>query len=65
MDQSFVYIKSDSETFIRRKIENYAVTPDGYFVENDLKPGEYIVTTGGQLLLSEEFRVQIPDEDDD
>ncbi|NOT13468.1 MAG: hypothetical protein HOP23_16860 [Methylococcaceae bacterium] len=65
MDQSFVYIKTDAHTFTRRTIGHYAVTADGYFVENYLKPGEHVVTMGGQLLLSEEFRVQIPDEDND
>jgi hypothetical protein len=65
LDQCFVYIKNDQQTFSRRKIDNYAVTPNGYFISNELKPGEELVKAGGQLLLSEEFRVQIPDEDSD
>jgi hypothetical protein len=39
--------------------------PNGYFISNELKPGEQLVLTGGQLLLSEEFRAQIPHEDND
>jgi hypothetical protein len=65
LDQSFVYIKNNENTFSRRKIENYAVVPEGYFISNELMPGEQLVKAGGQLLLSEEFRVQIPDEDSD
>ena len=65
MDQSFVYIKTNPESFIRRKIDNYSESPNGYFIKNELKPGEQIVITGNQLLLSEEFRVQIPREDND
>ncbi len=65
LDQSFVYIKTDSQTFSRRKIDQYTVIPNGYFIGNELKPGEQLVISGGQLLLSEEFRVQIPHEDND
>lgn len=63
MDQAFVYIKTDQETFSRRPINTYLTTADGYFVEHDLKPDEQIVTVGAQILLSEEMRQQIPDED--
>jgi hypothetical protein len=36
---------------------------DGYFVSEGLKPDEELVIIGGQMLLSEEMRGQIPDED--
>jgi hypothetical protein len=65
MDQSFVYIKTDPESFSRRKIDQYSLVPTGYFIINELKPGEQLVITGSQLLLSEELRVQIPQEDND
>lgn len=66
LDQSFVYIKTGEQAFSRRMIGQFTLVPDGYFIANgQLKPGDRLVTTGGQLLLSEEFRVQIPDEDDD
>jgi hypothetical protein len=66
LDQSFVYIKRDEQTFSRHRIDQFTLLPNGYFIANgQLKPGERLVTTGGQLLLSEEFRVQIPDEDND
>jgi hypothetical protein len=64
MDQAFVYIKTAEERFSRRPIGHYSVTSGGYFVENGLSAGEQLVVSGGQMLLSEEFRGQIPDEDD-
>ncbi|MGZ5055641.1 MAG: efflux RND transporter periplasmic adaptor subunit, partial [Methylobacter sp.] len=64
MDQAFVYIKTAEEQFSRRTIDHYSATADGYFVGNGINAGEQLVVTGGQMLLSEELRGQIPDEDD-
>jgi hypothetical protein len=64
MDQAFVYVKTGPDVFTRRLIENFTPSPEGYFVREALRPGEDIVTVGGQMLLSQEFRSQIPDEDD-
>jgi hypothetical protein len=64
MDQAFVYIKTDAEHFSRRTIDQYSATTDGYFVGNSINAGEQLVTMGGQMLLSEELKGQIPDEDD-
>ncbi|MDD1611493.1 MAG: hypothetical protein LUO95_13195, partial [Methylococcaceae bacterium] len=63
MDEAFVYVKTDDETFSRRPINHYSISNDGYFVSEELKPDEELVITGGQMLLSEEMRGQIPDED--
>ncbi len=63
MDQAFVYIKTGEEGFYRRKINQFSATTGGYFIPDDINPGEKIVVTGGQMLLSEELRGQIPDED--
>ena len=65
MDQAFVYLKIAEETFSRRTINHYSATVDGYFIPEAISPGEQIVTTGGQMLLSEELRGQIPGEGDD
>jgi hypothetical protein len=64
LDQAFVYIKTGAEQFSRRTIDQYSATNGGYFVGRGIKAGEQLVVTGGQMLLSEEFRGQIPDEDD-
>jgi hypothetical protein len=63
MDQAFVYIKTDDDTFSRRAISHYTLSNEGYFINEELKPDEELVITGGQMLLSEEMRGQIPDED--
>jgi hypothetical protein len=63
MDQAFVYVKTTDTEFTRRAIHHYTQTEHGYFVSEDLQPNEELVVTGGQMLLSEEMRGQIPDED--
>jgi hypothetical protein len=64
MDQAFVYIKTDAEHFSRRTIDQYSAMTDGYFVGSGINAGEQLVVMGGQMLLSEELKGQIPDEDD-
>ena len=64
LDQAFVYIKTADEQFHRRRIEQFSATADGYFVGNSIKPGEFLVTAGAQMLLSEELKGQIPNEGD-
>jgi hypothetical protein len=64
MNQAIVYIKIDSEHFSRRVITDYYAAAEGYFVSTALHANEHIVSTGGQMLLSEELRGQIPDEAD-
>lgn len=65
LNQAYVYIKTDADRFSRRNIDSFSATTGGYFVNSGLNPGEQLVVTGGQMLLSEEFRGQIPNEDDD
>lgn len=65
LGQAFVFIKIDEDQFIHRNIVDPIITANGYFITNDIKDGEEIVVTGSQMLLSHEFRSQIPDEDDD
>lgn len=64
LDQAFVYVQIAPEQFRRRTIDQFSVTADGYFVGNDLNAGELLVIIGAQMLLSEEFKGQIPNEDD-
>lgn len=63
LDQAFVFVKTDQDKFTRRLIKSYSTTGDGYFVSEGFKADEQIVTSGAQLLLSEELRHQVPDED--
>lgn len=65
LGQPFVFIKIDDEHFVHRTIENPIKVPNGYFISDQLTENEDIVVKGTQMLLSHEFRSQIPDEDDD
>ena len=62
---AFVFIKIDEEHFVHRNISKPIKVPSGYFIAKQIADGEEIVITGTQMLLSHEFRSQIPDEDDD
>jgi hypothetical protein len=64
VDQALIYVKTGNNQFTQRPLNHYTVKPDGYFTDSDAEAGEEIVTTGAQMLLSEQQRRQIPDEDD-
>ena len=63
--QPWAYRQMDAERFARTAIASYRDDAGGWFVAQGFAPGERVVVTGGQMLLSEELRGQIPDEDDD
>lgn len=63
-DKPWVYIKSSEGYFVRKEIRNYQPGYEKWFVEEGINPGEYVITSGAQMLLSEEFHWSIPDEDD-
>jgi len=65
LGQSFVFLKIDDEQFIHQNITNPIKVSEGYFITEQLTDNEEVVVTGTQMLLSHEFRSQIPDEDDD
>ena len=65
LGQAFVFIKVDEDYFAHRNISNPIKVANGYFIASQISDGEEIVVTGTQMLLSHEFRSQIPDEDDD
>jgi hypothetical protein len=65
LGQALVFIKTPEQQFIHRSISTYTKIDRGYFVNSGLKPGEEVVTAGAQMLLSQEFKGQIPNEDDD
>ncbi len=64
LGQAFVYIKTGSEHFRHQNIDHYTPVQKGYLVSDNINPGDEIVVRGGQILLSHEFRSQIPDDDD-
>ncbi len=61
----WVYRQTGDDTFARAEIADYRDYAGGWFVTRGFAPGERVVVTGGQMLLSEEYRGGIPDEDDD
>jgi hypothetical protein len=61
----WVYRRTGGEEFARVEVVGQRDYGGGWFVERGLAAGESVVVTGGQMLLSEEFRGRIPDEDDD
>ena len=65
LGQAVVYLETQPQTFTRYTISDPIKSPTGFFVQDPDLVGKKIVVTGAQTLLSEEFRSQIPDEDDD
>ncbi|WP_305910101.1 hypothetical protein Q9L42_001975 [Methylomarinum sp. Ch1-1] len=65
LGQSFVFIKLSDERFSRRAIDHYQEVAEGYFIADTIAAGERVVSSGAQMLLSQQLRAQIPDEDDD
>jgi len=66
LGQAYVYLQIDDELFARVKItQKTGLGTDSYFIQQTLQEGVILVISGAQMLLSEEFRGQIPAEDDD
>lgn len=63
---AFVYLQIDDQHFKRIMIEHKRnINASSNFIQRGLQADDILVTTGAQMLLSEEFRNQIPAEDDD
>ncbi|MCB5189665.1 hypothetical protein LG198_02815 [Methylobacillus arboreus] len=63
--KAWVYRKQDSEKFVRKPISTEIESNHGWFNRDKIKAGDAIVTNGAQLLLSEELKYQITNENDD
>ncbi|ABE49899.1 efflux RND transporter periplasmic adaptor subunit [Methylobacillus flagellatus] len=63
--KAWVYRKQDVEKFVREPISTEIESDNGWFNHGKLRPGDTIVTSGAQLLLSEELKYQITNENDD
>ena len=61
--QAWVYVRSDVRTFIRRSISPDRPAADDGYIVTDLPPNAEVAVHGAQMLLSEEFRAQVPVED--
>lgn len=63
--KAWVYRKQGSEDFVRVPVSTDIESEHGWFNQERLVPGNTIVTSGAQLLLSEELKYQIKNENDD
>lgn len=63
--QAWCYIRNGDDRFSRVFVSTEQETDGGWFNSGRLQPGDEIVVTGAQLLLSEEFKYQITNENDD
>ena len=62
--KAWVYVQEAADRFERRAVQAAAPAGDGWF-ETGLEAGERVVVSGAQLLLSEEFRGSITNENED
>lgn len=58
-DRAWVYVQTGDTTFARREIPLNHPTAGGWFVGLGVAPGDRLVVTGAQTLLSEERKSQI------
>lgn len=63
--RAWVYRDDSAGAYTRLPVEAQQYTGETLFIDSGLAPGARIVVTGSQTLLSEEYRRQIPAEDDD
>lgn len=61
----WLYLRHQGELFARYPITGQSVLGARWFVPERSLAGSEVVTSGGQMLLSEESRTAIPDEDND
>lgn len=64
--KAWVYKKQNKEQFIRLPVSTENPSNSGWFIQhNQLSSGDELVINGAQLLLSEEFKYQIKNENED
>ena len=63
--KSWVYLKKNEDTFARHEVSTAQDVGSGWFNASRFQPGDQVVVSGAQLLLSEEFKYQIRNENED
>lgn len=61
----WVYVRQKPGSFVRRALPMDAPMAAGWFASKGFEPGEMVVVTGAQQLLSQEFHAQIQSGDDE
>ena len=65
-NEPWIFLKHGEELFIRKPLGKAKKIDNGWLLEDKMLIGDdLLVTEGGQILLSEEFKWAIPDENDD
>jgi hypothetical protein len=59
----FTYVQTGADGFVRKPVSLDRPTKDGYLAVQNFQPGDRVVVTGAESLLSEEFKPQIVDTD--
>jgi membrane fusion protein, multidrug efflux system len=57
--KTWAYVQLDEPAFARREVVGARPVADGWFVPQGFTPGQRVVTSGAQILLSEELKSQI------
>jgi hypothetical protein len=63
--RAWAYEKQDATTFVRRPVSTGQELDGGWFNADGIAPGNEVVVSGAQLLLSEELKFQIRNENED
>jgi hypothetical protein len=65
LGKAWAYRKQGTEKFVRQLVNTEQSADNGWFDPVGFKEGDMLVTSGAQLLLSEELKFQIKNENDD
>ena len=63
--KAWAYVKSEDDLFVRKEVSTAEESANGWFDAGHFQSGDEIVVSGAQLLLSEEQKFQIRNENED
>jgi hypothetical protein len=63
--KAWAYVREDDDTFVRKEVATDNEVPGGWFNAANFEAGDEVVVSGAQLLLSEEQKFQIRNENED
>ena len=63
--KAWAYVKEDDDLFVRKEVSTAQELGNGWFDASHFQAGDEIVVSGAQLLLSEEQKFQIRNENED
>jgi hypothetical protein len=63
--RAWAYVREEPTTFVRKPVSTTEEVGNAWFNAEGFEPGEEVVVSGAQLLLSEELKFQIRNENED